>query len=380
MKADAFLSYLLFEIGKIKKSDFGLTYGRRMLPTDMFNLTINKVLLNITQTLYNYKLDANQLETYQHLSKGMNELILPFEYPSAINNKVRSTSNDFARLAGISLAADRTLLTSTCYFNIKLRESSDLPLISDTLLPVLSLHLEGPQQDIILNMLDGRDSVKLSPFDTFHNITSGEKSLMAQLHALTIVAATASDLPIETFGPLDDFYEFLFFNFEIKIGYDIYASSLVSTGTRPRYADDMTSSMFSTSGHTFLQPYALGDERLISMTRLISFQSEYILEKNGIGSLKYEQIYPDLHKNFLNYFMSINSEETPIKSEGARNVDLITFFQLAFPLGDIINTTTIYFSERIKEKDPENPLFKPNKSISATMTQILGTYLNAINT
>jgi hypothetical protein len=77
--------------------------------------------------------------------------------------------------------------------------------------------------------------------------------------------------------------------------------------------------------------------------------------------------------------MSINSEETPIKSEGARNVDLITFFQLAFPLGDIINTTTIYFSERIKEKDPENPLFKPNWS-SALMTLILGTYLNAINT
>jgi len=379
MKADAFLSYLLFEIGKIKKSDFGLTYGRRLLPTDMFNLTINKVLLNITQTLYNYNLDANQLEYSQHLSTCMNELIFPFEYPSAINNDVRSTSSDFDRLSRNLGRYGGALLTSTCYFNIELRESSDLPLISDTLLPMLSVFLEGPQQDIVLNMLEGRDSVKLSPFDTFHNITSGEKSLMAQLHELAIAAADASELPIETFGPLDDFYEFLFFNFEIKIGYDIYASSMVSTDTRPEYADDMTSSMFSTSGHTFLQPYPSADDRLISMTRLVSFQSEYILEKNGIGSLKYEQIYPDLHKNFLNYFMSINSEETPIKSEGARNVDLITFFQLAFPLGDIINTTTIYFSERIKEKDPENPLFKPNWS-SALMTLILGTYLNAINT
>jgi hypothetical protein len=384
LTSSGMISYILYEISKIKSERFLSTYGRNMFPTDAFCAAANKAVENISQT-FNSALSAEDLAAKQNISNIItnSNLIVPFEAPSAFSNELSEDS--FGRLQiGQGSREDLSFLSSTVLFELTLKSESNIQNvvedIEDNPLFNSFFSIESRQRPLILDFLRGESSLRLRAADVFDS----RRGTMAFLKGLYAQADTeAETLSVE---------DFLFAHFNIRLVYEIYATTVLSVevppfpGARRRQllalSEDNRKIFNSESGHFYLLPSdeirGEGVVGVVSLVKIISHQSSF-LSKND---LSFSEIYENIHNNFINKFMSTNSPEGIIKSELAQNPELITFFQLCFPFSDIINAVTIYFSRQFKWIDNtkgDGIISRAPTGYVETSRELVKGYLNVIN-
>ena len=408
MASSSMISLILYEINRSRSAKFRQQYGRAFLPSDALQETVDRSVENVVNTLFSGLPDASRAAVTK-LSQRFSDspvvgarsivgLMTAFKAPSFASGKL-SEAESYNLIT--NREDNEVFLTSTTMIQLSLTADSALSSHVESIKRSLRTNIlineqlnefDNKQLDLLENLLNGSGTMNLNMWDVFAEVYSARDDRLGGSDDVGIIALLRDivrglDDPEETIGPTALPMDFLLHNFNLKLIYRVFSTSKMKKLASYNYSGPTDSflitstqvdeNLFTDSKHLvalasranlveathviipgFIDVVTTSPSGVVfefeglSMVELLSYTSDS-LSAEDINLYGLSDLGTDL--NFINSFLSLESPSSNIKNELSKNLNFLTFFQLAFPFSDIIYGFTNYLIDSLNNEEIMSP-------------------------